>query len=430
MGGVAAVGPQSGETDKTVDLLLPAPTNLHSHSFQRIISGLTEARGPDASDSFWTWRELMYKYLQKLLPEQIEAIAAQVFMEMAEAGYAAVAEFHYLHHAAGGKPYDNIAELAERIAAAAAQVGCGLTLLPVQYEFGGCDGRTLQGGQMRFGNSKDQFVKLHTASQALIEAGLPDWNIGVAPHSLRAVDRDGLRLARELVVDGPFHMHLAEQNAEVQEVQSHLGARPVEWVLANIPIDEKSCFIHCTQMSSNETASLASSGAVVGLCPITESSLGDGIFDGVDFLAARGTIGVGSDSNIHVSLWDEMKTLEYSQRLRDRGRAMLATENHSTGRVLFDCVLTGGAQASGRSSSGLEVGMWADLVAISTDNEFLCNREGDALLDSLIFSGGGHKSITDVWSAGRHIVHEGRHVKREQIVQRFLSVVKGLEQNI
>lgn len=428
-GRIEYVGPPIGDAEKKVDLLLPAPTNLHSHSFQRMISGLTEAKGPDTSDSFWTWRELMYRYLQALTPDHIEAIAAQAFMEMAEAGYSAVAEFHYLHHGPGGVPYDNIAELAERIASAAEQVGLGLTLLPVQYEFGGCDRRALQGGQQRFGNTKDQFARLFSASQAAISSGQPDWAIGVAPHSLRAVDAEGLVLAQDLTGNGPFHMHLAEQTAEVQEIQSTLGARPVEWVLSNMAVSERSCFIHCTQMTANETVGLAASGAVAGLCPITESSLGDGIFDGTRYLGAKGAFGVGSDSNIHISYWDELRTLEYSQRLRDRRRAMLATPSQSTGRVLFDGSIAGGAQAAGRSSGVLKAGMWADMVAISTENEFLCARDGDTLLDSLIFSG-GQQSTTDVWSAGRHIVQDGRHPKREQIVQRYMSVVKELEPRI
>lgn len=429
-GRIAAVEAQTGDADIQVDVVLPAPTNVHSHSFQRAMAGLTEARGPDARDSFWTWRKLMYRFLEQLTPDQIEAIAAQVFMEMAAAGYGAVAEFHYLHHAPSGQTYDNIAELAERIAAAAETVGLGLTLLPVYYEFGGCDRRALQGGQTRFGNSKDRFARLHSESRRIVEAGPEDWTIGSAPHSLRAADMDGLTQARALAAGGPFHMHLAEQAAEVEEVEAALGARPVEWVLENLPIDAQSCFVHCTQMTADETTRLAQSGAVAGLCPITESSLGDGIFNGADFLGANGSISVGSDSNIHISLWDELKALEYSQRLRDKGRAMLATEDHSTGRVLFDACLAGGAQAAGRQSVALKTGAWADMIALSSENAFLANRDRDTLLDSLIFSGGGDRCIAHVWSAGRHIVKDGKHVEREKITADFVSVLKQLEQDI
>ena len=225
-------------------------------------------------------------------------------------------------------------------------------------------------------------------------------------------------------------MHLAEQAAEVDEVRAHLGARPVEWVLDNLPVDDAYCFIHCTQMTATETRDLAESGVVAGLCPITESNLGDGIFNGPDFLGKGGHVGFGSDSNVHINLWDEIKTLEYSQRLRDRGRAVLATSDKSTGRMLFDAAIAGGAKASGRSSDGLRPGQWADLVGVSTDNEFLCNREGDALLDSLVFSGGGQACIQDVWSAGRHIVRDGRHVARASVTGKFISVLRELEQEI
>ena len=429
-GRIEAITEQVGSADHSADLLLPSPTNLHSHSFQRAMSGLTEARGPNASDSFWTWRKLMYRFLQQLSPDQIEAIAAQVFMEAAEAGYAAVAEFHYLHHAPNGHQYENIAELSQRIANAAANTGIGLTLLPVLYEYGGCDGRALEGGQKRFGNTKDGFAELFAATKPIVASGPADWRLGIAPHSLRAVDQDGLNISVELVADHPVHMHLAEQVAEVNEIQAHLGTRPVEWVLDNLPVDDTYCFIHCTQMTATETHSLAKSGAVAGLCPITESNLGDGIFNGSDFLGKFGHVGFGSDSNVHISLWDEMKTLEYSQRLRDRRRAVLATSDKSTGRILFDAAVAGGARASGRSSSGLNAGQWADLIGVSTDNEFLCNREGDILLDSLVVSGGGQACIQDVWSAGRHIVQNGRHTARERITGEFISVLRELEQKI
>ena len=429
-GRVEAIAGQKGSADHSADLLLPSPTNLHSHSFQRAMSGLTEARGPDAGDSFWTWRSLMYRFLQQLSPDQIEVIAAQAFIEMAEAGYAAVAEFHYLHHAPNGHHYDNIAELSQRIANAAEGAGLGLTLLPVLYEYGGCDGRALEGGQKRFGNTKDGFAELFAATKPVVASGPADWALGIAPHSLRAVDQDGLNISVELGSDYPIHMHLAEQAAEVDEVRAHLGARPVEWVLDNLPVDDAYCFIHCTQMTATETRDLAESGVVAGLCPITESNLGDGIFNGPDFLGKGGHVGFGSDSNVHISLWDEIKTLEYSQRLRDRGRAVLATSDNSTGRMLFDAAVAGGARASGRSSGGLHPGQWADLVGVSTDNEFLCNREGDMLLDSLVFSGGGQACIQDVWSAGRHIVQDGRHVARESVTGKFISVLRELEQEI
>lgn len=414
----------------STQLALPAPVNLHSHAFQRAMSGLTEARGPDPRDSFWTWRRLMYKFLDQLTPDQVEAIAAQVFMEMLEAGYAGVAEFHYLHHDAGGMPYGNLAEMSERIVAAAISVGIGLTLLPVLYQFGGLDKRPLAGGQCRFGNDPDQFARLHEGAITALKAGLKDYNIGVAPHSLRAVDAVGLDQAIALAGTGPVHMHLAEQVAEVEEVQEYLKARPTEWLLDTHDVDTRWCLIHCTQMTSQETRALAASGAVAGLCPITEANLGDGIFNGTEFLGHGGTIGFGSDSNVHISLFDELRTLEYSQRLRDKSRAALATENRSTGRFLFDAAVKGGSQAAMRDSGAIAPGMTADILGLDLDNEWGANRQGDMALDTLVFGGHGQRCVTDVWSAGRHVVKQGHHVSHTKVSKAFVATMAELEQEI
>jgi len=429
-GRIARISDGADPALSSVDLLLPAPVNLHSHAFQRAMAGLTETRGPDPRDSFWTWRQLMYRFLDRLTPEHVQAIAELVFMEMLEAGYGAVAEFHYLHHDIGGLPYANLPEMAERIAAAAGETGIGLTLLPVLYMQGGCDGRVLKGGQRRFGCDLDLFAKLH-AESARIMAGAPaDHTLGIAPHSLRAVTPDALAQIRSICADGPIHMHLAEQVAEVEEVQAHLGARPVDWLLSNAGVGPDWCLIHCTQMTGGETKALAATGAVAGLCPITESSLGDGIFNGVAYREAGGRFGVGSDSNIHIALWEEMATLDYSQRLRDRSRAAMATPEQSTGRVLFDAATASGAQAAGRDAGRIAEGTYADLIAVSTDNEVLCNRTGDTVLDSLIFTGRGRACITDVWSAGRHMVKEGRHIHRDRITATFVEVARQLGQEI
>lgn len=426
-GHIETVGRQTRTPDHCVALLLPAPLNLHSHAFQRAMAGLTEARGPDPRDSFWTWRQLMYRFLDQLTPDHAEAIAAQVFMEMLEAGYGAAAEFHYLHHDVGGAPYANLAEMSERIVSAAIQSGIGLTLLPVHYQFGGCDQRPLQGGQRRFGNDPERFLRLHADAASAAAKGPADFVSGLAPHSLRAVDPAGLREVLAQANTGPIHMHLAEQVAEVDEMLARHGARPADWLLANHAVDGRWCLIHCTQMLDAETKALAASGAVAGLCPITEASLGDGIFNGTGFLGAGGTIGFGSDSNIQISLFEELKALEYSQRLRDRSRAALATAERSTGRVLFEAAASGGAQAGGRKSGRIEAGMLADLVGLDDDNAWLCNRWGDAALDSLIFGGGGQACISDVWSAGRHMVKQGRHVRREAIATAYIRTMQQLE---
>ncbi len=406
-------------------ILLPAPANAHSHAFQRAMAGLTERRGPSGSDSFWTWRQLMFRFLDRLTPEHIQAITAFVQMEMLEAGFAANVEFHYLHHQSGGVPYQNLAEMSERIAAAAACSGIGLTLLPVHYQYGGCDQRPLGPGQVRFGNDLAQFERLHSAATRSINSLPDDCKLGIAPHSLRAVSMNDFKSYESISAGSPFHMHLAEQIAEVDEVIAAYGKRPVELVLDNIEITDRMCFIHCTQMLAHETTNLARSGAVAGLCPLTESSLGDGIFDGVNWLAENGKLAIGSDSNIRISLNEELRTLEYSQRLRDRSRASLATAALSTGRRLFDAITQGGAQAAGRNSGSIVRGKLADFVALDDRSIHLEGRSQDAILDSFIFAG-DHRSITDVWSAGRHQVQSGRHVDQDAITDAYRKVVREL----
>jgi formimidoylglutamate deiminase len=429
-GAIARIGPQLGRADHRAALLLPAPLNLHSHAFQRAMAGLTEARGPDAGDSFWTWRRLMFRFLQQLSPDDVQAIAAQVYMEMLEAGFGAVAEFHYLHHDLGGAPYSDLAEMSGRIVAGADQAGIGLTLLPVLYQYGGCDRRALQGGQARFGSDVDQFLRLHQGASRALGTAPADYRIGIAPHSLRAVAPEALRAIVAAAGDGPIHMHLAEQVAEVDEVLAHLGARPAEWLLANHDIGPRWCLIHCTQMTEGETRALAATGAVAGLCPLTEASLGDGIFNGKTYLGAQGRFGFGSDSNIQISLFEEAKALENSQRLASRARAVLANDNKSTGRVLFDGAVAGGAQAGGRGRGALEAGAPADLILLDEDNAYLCNRQGDMALDTLIFGGGGQSCITDVFSAGRHMVRGGRHIHRDTIEAAYKRCLRKLRTDL
>jgi len=412
-----------------VPMLLPAPVNVHSHAFQRAMAGLTERRGPDPSDSFWTWRQLMFRFLDRLTPDHIEAITAFVQMEMLEAGYGASVEFHYLHHQPGGVAYADIAETSARVVAASVQTGMGLCLLPVHYQFGGCDQRALTSGQIRFGNSFEQFQTLHEAAGTHFNEASADSTIGVAPHSLRAVGIEDLKGYNTAFPDGPIHMHLAEQRAEVAEVEEHWGARPVAWALDNMRLDGRWCLIHCTQMTPEETIALARSGAVAGLCPITESSLGDGIFDAVRWLDNGGALAIGSDSNIRISLSEELRTLDYSQRLRDGTRAALATPEKSTGRRIFDAMVAGGAQAAERHSGRIEAGAWADMLSLDTGSEHLWGRQGDTALDAWIFSG-NDSLVRDVWSAGRHMVQEGRHVARDGIVAAYKQTIDDMRDAI
>ena len=425
-GKIASVEPGAPKAaDHLTDILLPAPVNAHSHAFQRAMAGLTERRGPDSRDTFWTWRDLMFRFLDRLTPDHVEAIAAFVQMEMLEAGYATNVEFHYLHHRPGGQPYDNLAEMAERIAAAASRTGIGLTLLPVQYQYGGCDRRPLGPGQVRFGNDPDRFARLHERSRAALRSLPADARIGVAPHSLRAVAPASIPALAALAPDGPVHMHLAEQVAEVDEVSAAYGKRPVEWVLDTLGPDQRYTFIHCTQMEPHETEGLARSGAVAGLCPITESSLGDGIFDGVRWLAAGGAVAIGSDSNIRIALCEELRTLDYSQRLRDRSRAALASSEQSTGRRLFEAVARGGGTAAGRKTGVISEGYLADLLVLDGGHVDLEGRVGDTILDSYIFAG-DDRMVRDVWSAGRRPVQDGRHVERDSIVSACRTAMRDL----
>ena len=425
-GRIASVETRAPKAGHCVGLLLPSPVNVHSHAFQRAMAGLTERRGPSPTDSFWTWRDLMFRFLGHLTPEHVEAIAAFVQMEMLEAGYSTNAEFHYLHHTPAGTPYDNIGEMSGRIAAAASRTGIGLCLLPVHYEFGGCDRRGLGPGQVRFGNGLDRFLRLRDAASDALRDRPEDAQSGVAPHSLRAVASETLKDYADRFPAGPVHMHLAEQIPEVEEVQAQWGARPVEWALENMALDERWCLIHCTQMTPSETTRLAATGAVAGLCPITESSLGDGIFDGVRWTRQGGRLAVGSDSNIRIALSEELRTLDYSQRLRDHTRAALATERMSTGRHLFEQVLQGGAQAAGRRTGRLEAGHWADMLALDATSEILHGFGGDTVLDAWIFAG-DDRLVSDVWSAGRHKVMQGRHVARTEIVADYVRTIDALK---
>ena len=416
--------PADAAPDHRVGLLLPAPGNLHSHAFQRAMAGLAERRGDAGQDSFWTWRELMYRFLAALGPEEVEAIAAQVQMEMLEAGFAAVGEFHYLHHQPGGAPYPRLSELSDRIVAAVAETGIGLTLLPVLYSQGGADGRALGDGQLRFGNDTERFSYLVEGVAETMTTLEDDAVLGLAPHSLRAVSPDALSQIVEVGL-GPLHMHLAEQEAEVTEVVATLGARPVEWLLDNAEVDGRWCLVHCTQMRPHETAGLARTGAVAGLCPITEANLGDGIFDGARWRAGGGAFGVGSDSNLRITLSGELSALEYSQRLRDRARAVLADPGQSTGRQLLEAAAAGAAQALGRGRGVIAPGEWADLVTLDAEATALLGRRGDTALDTWIFAA-DDRLVRDVWSAGRHVVQDGAHVARGRIETRFRKVMGRL----
>ncbi len=424
---IASVEPDARGRDRGAErvggIALPGLANLHSHTFQRGFAGLTERRG-EADDHFWTWREAMYRFLRVLTPDDVEAVAAQAFVEMLEGGFTAVAEFHYLHHRPDGGAYDDPAELAGRIAAAAAETGIGLTLLPVFYAHGGFGDRPPAPGQARFVNDLDGFARLADASRAKLR-DLPHAGFGIAPHSLRAVNAAELRALLAAHPTGPVHIHAAEQVLEVEDCLAATGARPVEWLLDAAGVDDRWCLIHATHMTETETRGLARSGAVAGLCPVTESNLGDGIFPAVTYLDAGGRFGVGTDSNVLISAATELRTLDYSQRLRDRARNRLGAPDRSTGRRLFEVACAGGAQALARPTGALAPGHVADLTVLDSGDLALHGRVGDEVLDAWIFAA-ARPLVDAVFVAGRRVVSGGRHVAREPIEARFRAVVDRL----
>ena len=403
--------------DEHYGLLIPAVGNLHSHAFQRAMSGLAERRG-QGDDTFWSWRSVMYKMALSMTPDDVEAIAAQLYVEMLEAGFCRVGEFHYLHHDKDGSPYANIAEMGERIAAASAETGIGLTLLPVFYAHGGFGPTAPGADQRRFINSVDSYEKLMAASRSAL-TGLEGARIGIAPHSLRAATLDEIRAILPMAEGGPVHIHISEQVLEVEGCVTAHGKRPVELLLGELPVDGKWCLIHATHLNADEISGIAGSGAVVGLCPITEANLGDGIFPGMAYLSEGGAFGVGSDSNVSISLAGELRQFEYSQRLGNRIRNAAALPGGSTGQALLEKASAGGAQALGWQS-GIAPGLPADLVSLNISCVgYLPSADH---LDAWIF--GDDVVIEDVWVMGRKRVASGRHQSRETIRRRFEQVMR------
>jgi formimidoylglutamate deiminase len=420
------VDPASG--DERHFAALPAVANLHSHAFQRGMAGLAEIRGPD-HDTFWTWREVMYRFALAMNPDEVEAVAAQLYVEMLEAGFCRVGEFHYLHHDRDGSAYADPAELAGRIVAAAAKTGIALTLLPVFYAHGGFGGAAPTGGQRRFITDPDSFADLVERSRSHA-AHHPDTVVGIAPHSLRAVTADEMAAILPLAAGGPIHIHAAEQVREVEDCIAATGRRPVEWLLDEVGLGPDWCLIHATHMTDDETRRLAGSGAVAGLCPLTEASLGDGVFNGPQYLAAGGRFGVGSDSNVVVGLADELRQLETAQRLHLRERNVLAARTGaSTGRTLLDAVVDGGGRALGAPSGGIAPGAAADILSLDRDHPSFAGRSGDELIDAFVFASRG-QPVDCVWVSGRKLVDGGRHIHRNIVLTRFRAAMQALIKRI
>ena len=419
-----------GATSIDQGCLLPGMANLHSHAHQRAMAGLAERAGDsaDGADSFWTWRTTMYQFLELMQPHQLHAIASQLYLEMLKAGYTHVAEFQYLHHQVDGKHYDNVAEMSLQTLNAAQQVGLGITNLPVYYEFGGFGGQPVVAQQRRFKNNTDSFLAI---VGALESAAGSDRNVvtAIAAHSLRAITKESfLRLLTAIRSEKlhPIHIHIAEQMKEVDECVSWCGARPVQYLYENFDVNANWCLIHATHMNGTETLQMAKSGAVAGLCPTTEGNLGDGFFNATAYLDAGGKFGIGSDSHVSISPVEELRWFEYGQRLVNGSRNQLSGgPGCSTGRNLFDTAVAGGAQACGFDGGSIEAGKRADFMVLDTENPRLCERDGDELLDSWIFSG-NESLVRDVYVGGQLVIEAGRHNSEAQINQRFKSTMKEL----
>ena len=417
---------ESGVTAEPGDqkhaVALPGLPNLHSHAFQRGMAGLAERRGT-STDSFWTWRDTMYRFVDRLNPDDMAAIAAMAYAEMLESGFTRVGEFHYLLHDPAGSPYAG-AGMAEALVAAAAETGLALTLLPVFYAHAGFGGQAPGPGQRRFITALDQFTKLREASAVALRA-LPDAVLGLAPHSLRAVTPDELGALAQMAATAPIHIHAAEQLAEVEACLAWSGQRPVEWLLGQAPLGPNWCLVHATHMTADETQRLARSGAVAGLCPITEANLGDGLFPAPDYLAAGGRFGIGSDSNVLIDAAEELRWLEYGQRLAAKSRNVFAVKpESSTGAALFGGALSGGAQAVG-AAMGLAEGNAADFVTLDPAHPALTGAKADQWLDQWIFAA-ARGAVDGVWRRGQQVVSGGRHVARAAIAANYRSTIARL----
>lgn len=407
--------------------VVPGMVNLHSHAFQRALGGLTEragnASGP-AADSFWTWRELMYRFAGRITPEQVEAIAAQLHVECLRHGYTAICEFHYLQRDADGAPYARPAEMALRIAQAAQASGIGLTLLPVLYAHAGFGDAPLKPEQRRFRSDPDGVLRIVESLEPLRG---PQLEAGAAPHSLRAASISQIRaLAQGLAPDRPLHIHIAEQQAEVAQCLEATGRRPVDYLLEHIGVDARWCLVHATHMTAEETAGLAASGAVAGLCPTTEANLGDGLFPLEAFLAAGGRFGVGSDSHVSQSPVEELRWLEYGQRLAlQRRNIAVDAGQRDVAAFLWQGALAGGAQAAGRRVGSLAPGRRADLLVLDEDHPNLAGADADEVLGRFLFCGNDNL-VRDVLAGGRWVVRGGRHADQDGIARRYIAAVREL----
>lgn len=424
---------ERAEPTASASWTVPGIANLHSHAFQRAMAGMAERQtnpslaglGPrNEHDSFWTWRETMYRFAGRFDPDTLYAVAAQLYAEMLEAGYTTVCEFHYLHHAPDGRPYDDPAAMSRALIAAARDTGIRLTLLPVLYMTGGFDGRALSERQQRFAHGVDDYLRL---LDTLCEDVGERLHIGACFHSLRAVPPDAMHAVLETLPGGmPVHIHIAEQIGEVQDCLAIRGARPVEWLLANAAVDRRWTLVHATHLTAAEVQGIARSGATVAICPTTEGNLGDGLFPLRDYLDAGGGWGIGSDSHISVSPIEELRWLEYGQRLATQRRNIaVRPDSTSVGETLLRAVASSAARSTGHAIGTLNVGEFADFVVLDSDAPHFAGATPEDTLDRWIFNG-NRNLVRDIHVGGTQVVANGQHRDREAIAARYRTAMQKL----
>jgi formimidoylglutamate deiminase len=419
------------QADCTKSIVIPGMVNCHSHAFQRAFAGFSE-QGSEGKDSFWTWRQTMYRFLATLNNQDAEVIALQLYIEMLKMGYTRVAEFHYLHHQPDGNAYSTLNTMAKSIANAARKSGIGLTLLPVLYRFAGFGEQPPNQGQQRFINSVEQFNQLVSDCFTLSQQQ-ENCNVGIAPHSLRAVDKASLLAAvahvRSLDKHAPIHIHIAEQQQEVDDCIAYTNKRPVQWLLDNVTVDKHWCLIHATHITNEECQVMVKHQVIAGICPTTEANLGDGVFPTADFLAHNGTLAIGSDSHISVNPIEELRWLEYAQRLTRQQRAVLANNKQmSVGLNLWHRAAKGGAQATNSNGGEIAIGKQADLVVLNAQQTDLYASSDRHLLDSVIFAS-RENPVQDVMINGQWVIEQGQHVLQQSAAQDFAQLLKNLAKN-
>ena len=408
--------------------VLPLAPNLHSHAIQRAMAGLTERHlRPD--DDFWSWREAMYAFSLAAEPQDLRAVAAWLYVEMLESGYGSVCEFHYLHHRPDGSPYADATAMSQAILAAADDAGMPITLLPVLYQRGGFDDAPLHAGQRRFGFDDAGFAELlHALAPSC--RGRTDRRLGVAIHSLRAVGARGVESAlaamHEIDSTAPLHIHVAEQLREVQDCLRAHHRRPIELLHEIAPLDARWCLVHATHASESELRLIAERGATVSLCPSTEGNLGDGVFPLPTYLECGGRFGIGTDSQISISPREELRWLEYGQRLTHRRRHLGVRPGEvRVGASLFRSILADKASVTGFTSSRLAPGQRADWLVLKPEHPALVGARDDDWLDQWIFAG-NDECVRDVYVGGDRIVRDGHHLRRDELLPRYRESVQRL----